>query len=152
MDIIALTPGISTTTPSASSNTLTVLLPWHSSTSAAPVAPIPPPWLVRRDNAPLTWKDLVCRKTPNRHGANEQSNSETNSEKFIHDWKAELAATMTASNYARWVAPLEVLELVNNHAVLSAPDAGTADYARTRLADTLTRALNVERIEVRAAK
>jgi len=68
------------------------------------------------------------------------------------NWKAELAATMTESNYQRWVAPLELLELVNHHAVLSAPDAGTADYARTRLADTLAQALNVEGIEVRAAK
>jgi len=70
----------------------------------------------------------------------------------IDDWKAELAATMTASNYARWVAPLELLELVNHHAVLSAPDTSTADYARTRLADTLARALNVERIEIQTTK
>ncbi len=68
------------------------------------------------------------------------------------DWKVELAATMTASNYRRWVAPLELVELVNHHAVLSAPDTSTADYARTRLADTLARALNVERIEVHTAK
>lgn len=68
------------------------------------------------------------------------------------NWKAELAATMTASNYQRWVAPLELVELVNHHAILRAPDAGTADYARTRLADTLARALNVEGIEVRTAE
>jgi len=70
----------------------------------------------------------------------------------IDAWKTELAATMTASNYARWVAPLELIELINNHAVLSAPDTSTADYARTRLADTLAQALNVERIEIQTVR
>jgi len=67
-------------------------------------------------------------------------------------WKAELATTMTAGNFQRWIAPLRLLELVNHHAVLQAPDAGTADYARTRIAETLARALNVKRVEVRTAE
>ncbi len=67
------------------------------------------------------------------------------------DWKTELAAILTPNNFDRWIAPLELVELVNHHAVLSAPDTSTADYARTRLADTLARALNVERIEIQTA-
>lgn len=84
--------------------------------------------------------------------ANSEITSEITSEKLTDAWKTELAATMTASNYRRWIAPLELVELVNHHAVLFAPDTSTADYARTRLADTLARALNVERIDIQTAK
>ncbi len=105
------------------------------------------PTLTPQETYPRTKKDTLEKNhEKNMVPTGTQSNDpKTN-------WKAELAATLTESNYRRWIVPLELVELVNHHAVLSAPDAGTADYARTRLADTLARALNVEGIEVRAAK
>jgi len=96
---------------------------------------------------------ITAEALPQKHETQKTVNQETVNNKNIEtDWKAELAATMTANNYRRWVAPLELVELVNHHAVLSAPDVGTAEYARSRLADTLTRALNVERIEIQTTK
>lgn len=60
----------------------------------------------------------------------------------------KLASEMTANNYAAWIAPLSLVELSNNHAVIAAP-SGVADYVRQRLADTVADALHVERIEIR---
>jgi len=59
-----------------------------------------------------------------------------------------LGSEMTSNNYTAWIEPLTLVELSNNHAVLSAPP-GVADYVRTRLVGRVAAALHVERIEVR---
>jgi len=107
---------------------------------------------VSSQSSPLGLPVPTPGTTSPSHEFNKTQLTKPMEQKRTDAWKTELAATMTASNYARWVAPLEVVELVNHHAVLSAPDTSTADYARTRLADTLARALNVERIEIQTVK
>jgi len=60
-----------------------------------------------------------------------------------------LSDTMTPQSYTRWIAPLELAELVNNHALLTAPDATVADYVTKRLRARLAEALGVGDVDVR---
>jgi len=67
-------------------------------------------------------------------------------------WQADLRATMTSASHERWIQPLELVERANSHAVLQASTEQVADYVRRRLADRISEALGVERIEVRTGE